>query len=188
MLAISALKDFELLPAKAFPSPNLPAPGPPAPLDTEALTARANAAVAKLKEKAAKRNPSVTKEAQEIFDAIGRQLPTRWEGKDIVVMDQVIVRGPGYRSEDCRAGKDVAQGTLARVRKVVGHFSSRLSSDFGANRILISSKTSANASLNVTRQRHPKAQSQLYQLFQLYPHSVADRGKVVDGSPGPLKI
>ena len=81
--------------------------------------ARANAALAKAKEKAAKRNPNVGKEAQEIFDAIGRQLPTRWEGKDIVVMDQVIVRGPGYRSEDCRAGKDVAPTSLARVRKVV---------------------------------------------------------------------
>lgn len=83
--------------------------------------ARANAALAKAKEKAAKRNPSVSKEAQEIFDAIGRQLPTKWEGKDIVVMDQVVVRGPGYRAEDCKAGKDAVQGTLARVRKVVSY-------------------------------------------------------------------
>lgn len=81
--------------------------------------ARANAAVAKAKEKAAKRNLSVGKEAQEIFDAIGRQLPVRWEGKDVVVMDQVIVKGPGYRGDDCVAGKNVGQGTLARVRKVV---------------------------------------------------------------------
>ena len=81
--------------------------------------ARANAALADAKAKAAKRNPDVSKEAQEIFDALGRQLPVRWEKKDIVVMDQVIVRGPGYKGEDCKAGKDVAQGTLARVKKVV---------------------------------------------------------------------
>lgn len=45
-------------------------------------------------------------------------LPTRWEGKDIVVMDQVTVKGPGYRSEDCRAPKEAASA-LARVKKVV---------------------------------------------------------------------
>ena len=81
--------------------------------------ARANEALAKAKEKAAKRNPTVSKEAQEIFDAIGRQFSTRWEGKDIVIMDHVTVKGPGYRTEDCKAGKDAPQGTLARVKKVV---------------------------------------------------------------------
>lgn len=45
-------------------------------------------------------------------------LPTRWDGKDIVVMDQVVVKGPGYRSEDCRAGKE-AGSALARVKKVL---------------------------------------------------------------------
>ena len=45
-------------------------------------------------------------------------LPTRWEGKDIVVMDHVVVKGPGYRSEDCKAGKEAASA-LGRVKKVV---------------------------------------------------------------------
>lgn len=45
-------------------------------------------------------------------------LPTKWDGKDILVMDQVSVKGPGYRSEDCRAGKE-AGPALARVKKVV---------------------------------------------------------------------
>jgi len=121
ILAISALKDFELLPANSFPMPALPAPGSPPPLDMDAAMARANAALAKAKEKAAKRNLSVGKEAQEIFDAIGRQLPVRWEGKDIVVLDQVVVKGPGYRGEDCAVGKNAGQGTLARVRKVVSY-------------------------------------------------------------------
>ena len=33
-------------------------------------------------------------------------------------MDQVVVKGPGYRSEDCKAGKE-AGSALARVKKVV---------------------------------------------------------------------
>ena len=48
-------------------------------------------------------------------------LPTRWEGKNIVVMDQVTVMGPGYKSEDCKAGKE-AGSALARVKKVVSGF------------------------------------------------------------------
>lgn len=65
------------------------------------------------------------KEAQEIFDALNRMLPTRWDGKDIIVMDQVVVKGPGYRSEDCRAEKE-AGSALARVKKVVSKFPSRV--------------------------------------------------------------
>ena len=49
-------------------------------------------------------------------------LPTRWDGKDIVVMDQVVVKGPGYRTEDCKAGKE-AGSALTRVRKVVSDYS-----------------------------------------------------------------
>ena len=86
------------------------------------MLARADEAVRKEKEKAARVNKTVPKEAQELFEGIGRQLPTRWEGKDIVVMESVVVRGPGWRSEDCRAGKDVSQATLTRVKKVVSNF------------------------------------------------------------------
>ncbi|KAL6714612.1 hypothetical protein ACLMJK_008037 [Lecanora helva] len=126
ILALSSLKDFELLPNNAFPFPPLLPPGPPPLLDTQALMARANASLAKAKEKAAKKNPNVSKEAQDIFDALGRQLPTRWDGKDIIVMDQVVVRGPGYRPDDCKAGKGVAEGTLTRVKKVLENERRRL--------------------------------------------------------------
>ena len=33
-------------------------------------------------------------------------------------MDHVVVKGPGYRSEDCKAGKEFASA-LGRVKKVV---------------------------------------------------------------------
>lgn len=81
--------------------------------------ARAHANLAKEKEKASRINRDVPKEAQDLFAAIGRQLPTRWNGNDIVVMDQVIVKGPGYTSGECKAGKNVVAGTLERVKKVV---------------------------------------------------------------------
>lgn len=98
------------------PAPSVPPPPPYLP--TPALHARAATALQRAHEKANKVNRNVSKEAQEIFDAISRILPTRWEGKDIVVMDQVTVKGPGYRSEDCRAAKE-ATSTLATVKKVV---------------------------------------------------------------------
>ena len=41
--------------------------------------------------------------------------------KNIVVMDQVVVKGPGYRSEDCKASKE-AGSALARVKKVVSSY------------------------------------------------------------------
>ena len=81
--------------------------------------ARAHAALAKEKGKAAKINTNVPKEAQDLFAAIGRQLSTRWSGNDIVVMDQVVVKGPGYMSGDCKAAKNAVAGTLERVKKVV---------------------------------------------------------------------
>lgn len=94
------------------------APVPPPYLPTAALQARAAAALQRAQEKANKVNKNVSKEVQDIFDAISRMLPTRWDGKDIVVMDQVVVKGPGYRSEDCKAGKE-AGSVLNRVKKVL---------------------------------------------------------------------
>lgn len=97
-----------------------PAPTPLPPLNMAALQARANAAVEREKEKARRTNKDVSKEAQEIFDALYRQFPgTRWAGKDMVVLDAVLIRGPGYRVEDCGANGKEGAGALARVKKVV---------------------------------------------------------------------
>ena len=66
-------------------------------------------------------------------------LPTRWDGKDIVVMDQVVVKGPGYRSEDCRAGKE-AGSALARVKKVVSKSSMLKGQEGGINELAFQSR------------------------------------------------
>lgn len=58
------------------------------------------------------------KEAQDIFDALARTLPTRWDGTSIIVLDAVIISSP-YKPDDCRGGSGAPSGTLARVKKVV---------------------------------------------------------------------
>ena len=65
----------------------------------------------------ARRGKGVSKEGQEIFDALVKTLPTRWDGTRIVVNDQVLIEAP-YRSEDCKASKEQG-GALAQVRRVV---------------------------------------------------------------------
>ena len=93
-------------------------------MDPSALLKRADTAVARLKEAAARKNKSVNKEAQDIFDGLYRTLPTRWDGNDIVVNDAVVITAP-YRAEDCRVGVGQQAGMLGRVKKVVSVLSNR---------------------------------------------------------------
>ncbi|KAL8645246.1 MAG: hypothetical protein Q9210_006816 [Variospora velana] len=121
ILPISSIQTFTLFSAPSssndFSSPPNTTP-PLSNVPTAALLARADAAVARLKEAASRKNKNVGKEAQDLFDGISRTLPTRWDGNNIVVMDSVVISSP-YRSEDCKAGSGVAPNTLSRVRKVV---------------------------------------------------------------------
>lgn len=120
ILPISSIVSFSLISAATTTSPasldNVPPPLTS--LDTAALLKRADAAVARLKEAAARKNKSVSKEAQDIFDGISRTLPTRWDGTNMVVNDGVVINAP-YRAEDCRAGAGQQAVMLGRVKKVV---------------------------------------------------------------------
>lgn len=65
----------------------------------------------------------MSKEAQDLFDAFKRTMPTHWSGTSIVVADSVVIAAP-YGVGDCKtlnlAGRDEVAGTaLTRVRKVV---------------------------------------------------------------------
>ncbi len=99
---------------------------PIAPLDPRALATRTTNAVARLKALDAKGGRGVGREAQDLFDALGRTLPTRWSEQSIVVLDAVVIKPP-YRVEDCVLGRGQGQGgqgqgqqgALGRVRKVV---------------------------------------------------------------------
>ncbi|KAL4929372.1 anticodon-binding domain-containing protein [Aspergillus undulatus] len=87
-------------------------------LDIKALRAREANAVAKMQEGEARRGKGVTREAQDLFDAFSRTMPTRWDGSTIVVTDNVAIAAP-YRVEDCRPLTQGDTAALARVRKVL---------------------------------------------------------------------
>lgn len=121
IIPISSIQSFTLLPASPGSNGFSSALGNTSQLNTlptASLLARADAAVARLKEAASRKNRSVGREAQELFDGLGRTLPTRWDGTSIVVMDEVLISAP-YRGEDCKAKAGVQAHTLNRVRKVV---------------------------------------------------------------------
>lgn len=66
-----------------------------------------------------KRGKNVTPEAQEIFNALTRTMPGRWDGQDMVINDNVIIQKP-YKLDDCKPVDDkVSNAALLRVRKVV---------------------------------------------------------------------
>ncbi|MCJ1231611.1 hypothetical protein MMC12_008289 [Toensbergia leucococca] len=129
ILPISTIQTFTLLSLPA-PSPtpftNTPSTTVPlAPLSPTTLLSRADAAIVRLKEAESKKGKGVGREAQEIFDALSRTLPTRWDGTSIVVLDAVSIASP-YRGEDCRAGQGQQGAVLGRVRKVLENERKRL--------------------------------------------------------------
>ncbi|KAL2859067.1 anticodon-binding domain-containing protein [Aspergillus pseudodeflectus] len=87
-------------------------------LDIRALKAREANAVGKLQESEARRGKGVTREAQDIFDAFSRTMPTRWDGSNIIVADAVAIAAP-YRVDDCRPLVAGDTAALTRVRKVL---------------------------------------------------------------------
>ncbi|KAL3456751.1 anticodon-binding domain-containing protein [Aspergillus heterothallicus] len=87
-------------------------------LDIRALKAREANAVAKAQESEARRGKGVTREAQDIFDAFSRTMPTKWDGSSIVVADAVAIAAP-YRVDDCRPLVAGDTAALTRVRKVL---------------------------------------------------------------------
>ncbi|KAK9317873.1 anticodon-binding domain-containing protein [Lipomyces starkeyi] len=64
----------------------------------------------------AQRGVGVTKDAQDLFDALAKTLPVRWLDKSILVLEEVKINPP-YTPEACSAKSD--SPALARVKKVV---------------------------------------------------------------------
>ncbi|KAJ5089963.1 hypothetical protein N7532_008647 [Penicillium argentinense] len=123
MFPMSKVQSFQLLslhPSASNPTdtPFTGAWPPIFPLDIRALKAREAKAVAEAQEREARRGKGVTREAQELFDAFGRTMPTRWSGSNIIVADAVTI-APPYRVDDCRPLVENDTAALARVRKVL---------------------------------------------------------------------
>ena len=115
ILPISVLTAFTVV---SLPS-NIHQSSAIGPVNTAALLARANTALARAKERAAKINKAVGREVQDVFDALDKQFGARWKGKDIIVMERVVVKGPGYKGDDCKVITKDGEGLLNRVKKVV---------------------------------------------------------------------
>ncbi|MCO5603055.1 hypothetical protein L7F22_057198 [Adiantum nelumboides] len=83
-------------------------------LDMESLKAREEAAIRQAETEAERIGIGVTAEAQDIFDALSKTLPVRWDNTIIVVMNEVRVSNP-YYPENVAGGPPAAN---ERVRKV----------------------------------------------------------------------
>ncbi|ORY85398.1 anticodon-binding domain-domain-containing protein [Leucosporidium creatinivorum] len=81
------------------------------------VSARVEKAVLEDQKARARVGQGVSDEAQALFDALGRTLPVRWAGKNIVVMDEVMIAEP-YGVGDVKGGKG-AGGYVERVKKVL---------------------------------------------------------------------
>lgn len=120
IIPVSRIQSFQLLSLGPSNSetPFTDAVPPLQSLDIRALRQREANVVAKAQEKEARRGKGVTREAQDLFDAFSRTMPTRWDGTSIVVAEAVTIAKP-YRVDDCRPLVPGDNAALARVRKVV---------------------------------------------------------------------
>ncbi|KAH8965044.1 hypothetical protein BDL97_04G097600 [Sphagnum fallax] len=84
-------------------------------LDMTSLRNREEAAIRQAEAEAERFGVGVTQEAQDIFDALSKTLPVRWENTAILVMNEVRVSQP-YLPDNVIGGPPAAN---ERVRKVL---------------------------------------------------------------------
>ncbi|EKG21241.1 hypothetical protein MPH_01433 [Macrophomina phaseolina MS6] len=137
VVSIPNIQEFKVLPGEdgttAGPDSFESAVPTIAALDLGALKAREEAAVRKLIEKDATRGRGVPKEAQEIFDAINRTLPTRWHEQTIIVNEAVML-GPPYTVNDLKAAEG-KERNVEQIRKIMeGHAARKRQQQGGANK------------------------------------------------------
>jgi len=89
---------------------------------------REEAAVRRLQENERRLGKGVTREGQEIFDALSKTLPSRWHEARIIVLDTVMIYPP-YEVENCKAEKDST--ALQRVKKVLGEERKKIADRMG---------------------------------------------------------
>ncbi|PVU99531.1 hypothetical protein BB559_000019 [Furculomyces boomerangus] len=105
----------------------------PKALPIEKLKLAHNKALENAKAQSLRIGVGVTKEAQNIFDALSKTLPCRWVGDKIAVLDEVIIEPP-YGILNCRSAASAA-ATLDRIKKVLHGEKQRLASLEDINKI-----------------------------------------------------
>lgn len=116
-----------------------------------ALMAREEQTIREMKKKDAQKGKGVSREAQEIFDAISRtyvsmqctntsdstdtkhRLPTRWADSQIVVNDAVLIQPP-YTLESIRAPAGKEQ-SVNMVKKIIERYYSQKRTTGGATKV-----------------------------------------------------
>ncbi|XP_062159511.1 uncharacterized protein LOC133866868 [Alnus glutinosa] len=93
-------------------------------LDLNSLQAREDLAIRQAEAEAERIGVGVTSEAQNLFDALSKTLPVRWDKTAIVVMNEVRVSSP-YLPECVSGGTPAAND---RVKKVLEFEKKRLQS------------------------------------------------------------
>ena len=110
-------------------------------------------------------------------------------------MDHVVVKGPGYRSEDCKAGKEAASA-LGRVKKVVSKNSVARSTGQGsgvhegpaaiAERMLMTHQLfSLRTNARKLRSASPRDPNPLFPPYLPYRRSPEEPGREDDLHPHP---
>lgn len=94
------------------------------PPDMKSLRDREEAAIKQAEAEAERIGVGVTAEAQDIFDALSKTLPCRWDKTTILVMNDVCVNEP-YLPQNVIGGASAAN---ERVRKVLEEERKRLQS------------------------------------------------------------
>ncbi|CEP07367.1 hypothetical protein [Parasitella parasitica] len=85
-------------------------------VQVDRLKSRESEALKGFQSQVSKIGVGVTKEGQDIFNALSKTLPCRWSKETIVVMDEILITPP-YGVDDCKASASSA-ASLTRVKKV----------------------------------------------------------------------
>ncbi|KAK4519611.1 Sodium- and chloride-dependent GABA transporter 1 [Mucor velutinosus] len=86
-------------------------------VQVDRLKSRESEALKGFQSQVSKIGVGVTKEGQDIFNALSKTLPCRWSKDTIVVMDEILITPP-YGVENCKANA-TSSALLARVKKVL---------------------------------------------------------------------
>lgn len=118
LISIPGIKSIQVLDSPKKPTRkifNLP---------LEKLLSREEKAISALQLENSKIGIGVSKLAQLIFDELSKTLPTFWSSKDIIVMDEVLIKDP-YSPDSCSLIGE-SKTSLQRVQKVLSNIHLKL--------------------------------------------------------------
>jgi len=101
------------------------------PIDAQSLKTREAAAIERLLAAEQKKGKGVTKEAQEVFNFFDRMIPSFWDGKSIIVNNNVRIDLP-YGVDNCRASKDNKQAETQIRNMLQGYYTKKNQGDTGS--------------------------------------------------------